>query len=151
MEHILAVLTTLADGSAKVGAHNPDWKRELYRPPSKEDLDMLSFELYFVQGVYVLTFCYAFYNIVAYVTLQGRFRNWLISLFYFLSVIVLVARSTEFIYIQKMYDCIQDDWEYFDEKDWKDLVDIDRLVESIQYLGIFFLLADYSKFALGYI
>lgn len=50
-----------------------------------------------------------------------------------------------------MYNILDEDWDYWNEKEFYNLNDYDNLVRAIKMLGVFFLLADYSKFALGYI
>ena len=104
-------------------------------------------------AIFIGTFGFTVYNIVAYVTFQRRFKNWQIFLFYFLSVVVLLSRIVEFIYIQKMYNALTKvEQLYFEMKPLdRPSISLDELIYNIKMLGIFFLLADFSKFALGYV
>ena len=101
MEGYLSSINRLIEVQSLIyGVPDPDGKLENYKIPTQDALQALTIELYFVQAVFLLTICYTLYNIVAYLTLQKRFKNWLITLFYILSMMVLVSRVTEFIFVQ---------------------------------------------------
>ena len=43
-------------------------------------------------GIYVMTLLFLLYNSFAFLLKQKRYKNWLISIFYILSIFVLVFR-----------------------------------------------------------
>ena len=100
MEGYLSSISSLIKVQSLIyGVPDPGGNAENYTIPTQNALKALTIEIYFVQAVFLLTICYTGYNIVAYVTLQKRFKNWLITLFYILSMMVLVSRVTEFIFV----------------------------------------------------
>ena len=103
----------------------------------------------------MLTLVFAVYNTIAYIYCQGRFKNWLISLFYLLSIMVLVSRIVYYSYVLNLYSLIDKekgritfDW---DTMTFSADSELDDLVNTVCNIGIFFLSADYSKYALGFV
>ena len=119
-----------------------------YQIPRDQQLDELSVEIYCLLGVYSLTFIFAVYNVVAYLWLQRRYKNWLISGFYILSLIVLILRMVQYAYILQLYGLIQD---HKDRSKEELLIhNFEDFIRTTRHIGAFFLGADYSKYALGF-
>ena len=65
-------------------------------------------------AVFSITLCFTIYNIVVFLGMQKRHKNWLITVFYIFSVIVLVMRIIEFIFLLQFYSdiaAVKDLWE----------------------------------------
>lgn len=69
-----------------------------YQQLSVRELQNLIIEIYCIMSIYVIALLFTAYNIVVFVTLQRRYKNWLISMFYFLSVVVIIARLASYSY-----------------------------------------------------
>ena len=77
-----------------------------YKPPTSGQLTGLTVEVSIMIAIYTLTLIFTIHNIVQYIWRQRRYKNWLISLFYILSVIVLVSRIFYFSYVLNFYALI---------------------------------------------
>lgn len=74
-----------------------------------------------------LVLCFTLFNIVVFLGIQRRYKNWLITVFYVFSVIVLVMRMMQYIYLLKFYGEIQDI-----EQTWNDLSGREK-IDFIKY------------------
>lgn len=73
-------------------------------------------------------------------------------MFYLFSVIVLVMRMCLYVYILQFYSEMEDHIEEFEKNPFSLLtMKLNDLVSTARYLGNFYVAADYSKSALGFI
>lgn len=105
--------------------------------------------------IYSATLCFAIFNLLVFIKGQQRFKNILISAFYFLSIVVLVMRMIQYAYVLVLYDEMITHLN--DLKNSKHLIhDLKNLqftdmVATSRHIGSFYQAADYTKFALGFI
>ena len=92
---------------------------------------------------------FVIHNIIRYMIIQKRYKSWLISIFYFLSTVVLVARICQYCYTIKLYTQLDT---LFNKTSHFHLLfeDFTPLINLVRHLGLFFITADYNKFALGW-
>ena len=100
--------------------------------------------------IYVFTLGFDIYNVVKYLIGQGRWRNWLLTIFYVLSNLVLISRILEYCVLLKFYSIMEDvvSIDYL-----TDPVPNEKLIEALNYshwVGYLYVSADYIKYALGY-
>lgn len=69
-----------------------------YQPLDVRELQNLIIEIYCIMSIYVIALLFTIHNIVFFLILQRRYKNWLISMFYFLSVVVIIARIASYSY-----------------------------------------------------
>ena len=119
----------------------------------------LTFEASCMIVIYMATLAFVIYNIVQYLIKQKRYKNWLITVFYFFSFLVLSFRICYYGVVIDYYWEIQEKKELWDqnflaiqEKRFGDLVEItySDMLQTTRMIGVFFLSADYTKFALGF-
>ena len=116
-----------------------------YEVPSPSELDSLTIEISCMLGVYTIVLAYTIYNIVAYLCYQKRYKNWLISAFYFLSVLVLLARMSQYSFTILMYHSFENHpeiytlWEAPIET-WREVKtdDFKDVVFAVRYLDVSF-------------
>lgn len=96
---------------------------------------------------YVLTLLFLLYNSSVFLIRQKRYKNWLISLFYVLSFLVIVCRIGYYAEVLRMYAVIEDHLDDDKSQYQHNYIDV---VYAVRRLGIFFLSADYTKYALGF-
>ena len=132
--------------------YSPDY----YQPPTEADLIMLSREVYFMISCYIVVLCFVLFNIWVFVIFQKRYKNWLISVFYILSFLIIVYRLCYYITVLRYYAELIDMINYVDNTP-KILIDlghldniIDAQIVSFRRIGLFFISADYTKYTLGY-
>ncbi len=106
--------------------------------------------------IYLLTLTFAIYNIYTFLVKQKRYKNWLITIFYIFSFLVLAFRICYYCAVLKIYaemeehnrEIIEQIKEHplhpFDGISFSDIIHTTRLI------GCFFLSADYIKYALGF-
>ena len=87
----------------------PIWPLDLeyYQIPTYGELDGLCIELYVLLSVFGLTLCFAIYNITVFLVIQRRYKNWLITIFYVFSCIVLITRMCEYGFLLQFYGRIK--------------------------------------------
>lgn len=64
--------------------------------PTSAELQGLMIECYCIITVYVVALVFATYNIIVFVIMQRKYKNWLISIFYLLTLIVLISRMIQY-------------------------------------------------------
>ena len=63
-----------------------------YQNPSRHELILLTTEASLMIVIYLSTLGFTIYNVRAYLIRQKRYKNWLITVFYILSFLVLCFR-----------------------------------------------------------
>ena len=64
--------------------------------PTAKELEGLMIECYCIISVYVVALVFATYNIIVFVIMQRKYKNWLISIFYLLTLMVLISRMVQY-------------------------------------------------------
>ena len=54
-------------------------------------------------GLFLMTFAFAIYNVVRFILCQGRYKIFLITAFYSLSIVVLVCRLVYYGYVLEFF------------------------------------------------
>ena len=100
-------------------------------------------------GIYVLTLVIAIHNIYCYLYKQERYKNWLISIFYIFSSLVLAFRICYYCAVLKIYAELEQFENSFDIRHpFKE--SYGSILHTTRLIGVFFLSADYIKYALGF-
>ena len=63
----------------------------------------LQIECFCIMGVYGLAFVFVVYNIINFLILQKRYKNWLLTAFYLLTVFLMVSRITSEYYLANLF------------------------------------------------
>lgn len=125
---------------------------EYYYYPESSKIRGLSIETWCLMGLYLLTLCFTVFNIVAYIWLQKRYKNWLISSFYALTLVVLIFRILQDAFVLKFYSLIPPNPPNPSSQQYPNTNEpIQDIANTIRVILVFFFVADYSKYALGFI
>ena len=103
--------------------------------------------MYCLIAIWVIAYAFTLHNIFRYLIRSNKHRNWLIVTFYALSIVVLSFRLLQFSFTLKLYYEIN----YFAVMPIFKVLrqDFEPAVIAAKNVGIFYLISDYSKFALG--
>ena len=128
-------------------------------PLTGDQIEAIQIQIYIIMSIYVGTFLFAAFNIYHFLILQKRYKNVLISIFYFLTLAVIVLRICNYAFY---YDLLGSQKTLFnDENAW--LSQLKAQQGAIQELQDFLVVlqnqsqnwiialyaATYSKTALG--
>ena len=75
---------------------------------SNDQIQILIKITYCIMSVYVVAFIFTTYNIVRFLIIQRRYKNVLMSAFYLMTLIVLIARLVCDGYLIKFYSTRED-------------------------------------------
>ena len=103
--------------------------------------------------IFGLTLIFTIYNILVFLIVQKRYKNWLVTVFYTFSFLVLIFRICYFSQVMRFYSLIDTLIEDI-KKGPVNLQYINNFTEDIDNtvlrIGVFYLSADYTKYALGF-
>ena len=51
-----------------------------------------------MMAIFIATLCFTVHNIIVFLIRQKRYRNWLVTVFYIFSILVLVTRILQYIF-----------------------------------------------------
>ena len=127
--------------------------RTYYQVPYPHDLTGLDITDGIMILIYLVVLCFTVFNTYRYLYQQRRYKNWLVTVFYVFSFIVLLSRLMYYIMLivfnEHLRPIVKTD--SLSELDSLDLVStIDALILQSRLVGVFFLIADYAKYALGF-
>jgi len=117
--------------------------------PSRKDIRLLQIEVYVMLACYVVTLAFTLYNVFAFVIKQRRYKNWLISIFYVLCLLVLIFRIGYYCEVNVWYSLSNELRTAIATQTGLQEVVL-RLIQSLRLIGVFFLASDYTKYALGF-
>ena len=101
--------------------------------------------------IYLLTLVFALLNIYFFVIKQKRYKNWLITIFYIFSFLVLAFRICYYCAVLTIYAEMETHLENIREHPYRILKEpFGDIIHTSRFIGIFFLSADYIKYALGF-
>ena len=69
-----------------------------------DQMEVIRVEVICITSVYTVTLIFVAFNIYKFIILQKRYKNFLITIFYVLSIAVIVARICTSIYYLKYYE-----------------------------------------------
>ena len=101
---------------------------------------LLSIQLF----IYSVTLIFAMHNIIQYLIKQKRYKTWLVTLFYILSLTVLISRMCQFVFLFMLQRKTQ-------EEDWAPFINfnLNTCGSDFRSFNIAFLIAVYAKICLG--
>ena len=111
--------------------------------PSENELTALNTELCILLMIYTLTLFFAIYNIMMYLVKQKRYSTWLVTLFYVLSVIILVTRFAQY--------CVEIKFNNFMRGKTPNSPALSQFIHYPRKMATCQTLADYSNFSLGFV
>lgn len=118
-----------------------------YCIPTTQEFKALSIEVCCLIFIWLVVYGFTLHNICRYLVRSNKHRNWLIVAFYALSICVLTFRLLQFAFTLNLYHEIN----YFAVMPKFKVLrqDFSPAVMAAKNVGIFYLISDYCKYALG--